>query len=137
MRTLLLLLLLPITAAAATPQQAHDPNTTDAQTADKLARALKGFSKAGPETSCIPALRGEYSTTTIGKTILYRYSRNLIYANQTNGCERAERGDALIVLNPLGSQLCSGQIMQTVDVYNRFVTGGCALGQFTPYRRDK
>ncbi|MBX9797229.1 hypothetical protein [Sphingomonas sp.] len=133
----LLLLCLPLTLGAAAPQQAYDPNTTDAQTEAKLARALQGFTKAGPPQSCIPTLRGDISSTTIGRTILYRVNRNQIYANETNGCERAERGDALIVVNPVASQLCSGQIMQTVDVYNRFVTGGCALGQFTPYRRDR
>ena len=106
-----------------------------AVTATKLDTALAGLAPGAP-TSCLP-LTGtpQYQTEGYGSVILYKFSRGLVYRNDTTGgCDRIARGDVLVT-RQFGTQICSGDIVTTVDPVSRMMTGSCALGQFTPYRR--
>jgi hypothetical protein len=126
-----------LASCASTPEQRAARAQDEATDSARLARALDGFEPAGAPQTCINERRGTYNTTTIGDTILYRFGRDEIFANNAPGCRGAERGDALILQNFQAGLLCSGQIIQTVDVISRVQTGSCALGQFTPYKRVK
>lgn len=102
----------------------------------RIAKALAGFTPGKP-VDCISQYRPEYSTETIGDSILYRFNDRLIYRNKTSGrCDNGRTSDTLVVRN-FGPRLCRGQIIQTVDLFVGFQTGGCALGDFTPYTKAK
>lgn len=101
----------------------------------KLARALSGFTPGEPQ-SCLPFDRGRYQTQGIGDTLLYRYTTDVIFRNNTDGCERVERGD-VVITRQYETRLCRGQIIQTFDAISRNPTGGCTLGDFVPYVRNR
>ncbi|MBX9730674.1 MAG: hypothetical protein K2X59_05040 [Sphingomonas sp.] len=134
MRIITLTALLLLAGCTANARSSSN-QTVDARDAAELAKALDGLTPGKPQT-CINPLTRRYETKTIGNTILYRVDRNLVYRTEAPGCSRAATGDALIS-NNFGSQLCSGQILQTVDLFARFETGSCSLGEFTPYTRAK
>ena len=75
------------------------------------------------------------SLTAISESVLlYRVSGRLIYRNDLiGGCTGLGRGDTLII-KPTGSQYCRGDIARSADLAIGSITGGCALGSFTPYR---
>lgn len=132
-----MLVISALALAACTPSAAEqgriDRSAEVTQT--KLATALAGLTPGEP-TSCLP-LTGtpQYQTEGYGPVILYKFSRGLVYRNDTaGGCEAIARGD-ILVTRQYGSQLCSGDIATTVDNVSRITTGSCALGRFTPYRR--
>ncbi|WP_374942629.1 hypothetical protein [Sphingomonas sp.] len=140
MRTIVLpaALLCSAVLAGCTPSAAQqgriDTRAATAQT--KLDAALAGLVPGKP-TSCLPLSNSsQYQTEGYGPTILYKFSRGLVYRNDTNGggCEGIARGDVLVT-RQVGGQLCSGDIGTTVDSTSRFQTGSCALGRFTPYRK--
>ncbi|OYY91978.1 MAG: hypothetical protein B7Y45_00335 [Sphingomonas sp. 28-66-16] len=132
MRGLLIGLLLLAGGCATTPDQKQA--LAEAQSAEqaKLAGELAGLTPGRPQ-SCIPQGLVHYSTKTIGSTILYRVDRKLVYRNDTTGgCEDPNGMNALVSRN-FGAQLCSGQIIASVDVRNNFTLGSCALRDFVPY----
>ncbi|OYY68317.1 hypothetical protein [Sphingomonas sp. 28-63-12] len=134
MRIMMLATLLLLTGGAADARNAASKRADEAD-AIKVAKALDGLTPGKPQ-SCISPFPRDYHTQTIGDTILYRVSKNLIYRNEAPGCHRAETGDALVSVN-YGAQLCRGQIIRTVDLFSRTLTGSCALGEFTPYTKAK
>lgn len=98
-----------------------------------LAKALTGFTPGKP-ASCIDQRRIT-DTQRIGDTILYKYSRHELYRADTNGgCFGLRRGDAIISRTPSG-QLCSGDILNTVDMVTHVNSGSCTVREFVPYRR--
>ncbi len=114
---------------------AASPLTTVNNEADEalIAKELAGLTSGAPQ-SCIPQTRVEYRTKSIGKTILYRVNRHLVYRNDTlGGCEDPQNIRALVSQN-VGTGLCNGQIIQSVDLLSGFNRGACALGKFVPYK---
>lgn len=112
------------------------PSTNSKSDEALIAKALDGFTPGKP-VNCISQIRPNYSTEAIGDSILYRFNKQLIYRNKTTGgCGNGRLSDTLVVRN-FGPQLCRGQIVQTVDLFTRIETGGCALGDFTPYTKAK
>ena len=98
-----------------------------------LAKALAGMTPGKP-TSCIDQRRIT-ETQRIGDTILYKYSRRELYRADTNGgCFGLRRGDAIISKTYSG-QLCSGDILSTVDLVTHMNSGSCTVREFVPYRR--
>jgi hypothetical protein len=128
---------LALAVAACTPTAAEQARIDDraavAQT--NLGTALAGLVPGKP-TTCLPLTRTtQYQTESFGPTILYRYSRGLVYRSDTSGgCEGIARGDILVTRQPTG-RLCSGDIATTIDRVSRFQTGSCSFGTFTPYRK--
>lgn len=105
--------------------------------ADQVAldKALAGLTPAKPQ-QCLD-LYHSYDTQRIGDTILYKVSRRELYrADTTGGCYGLRRGDAIIT-STYGSQLCSGDIVRTVDLVGHFPTGSCTIRAFVPYRAPK
>ena len=84
--------------------------------------------------TCLPTLPTT-QVTAYGKTLIYSSGRSLKYrSDTTGGCENVERGDILVTVSN-GGRTCQGDISQTVAPVGRMVTGSCALGPFTEYRK--
>ncbi len=97
-----------------------------------LDEALAGLVPGEPVT-CLPQTRTPPSNA-YGSTVLYKYGRKQIYRNDLGpGCEGLGRGDILITQNPVGRS-CRGDIIRLADRSTGFPTGGCAFGDFIPYR---
>lgn len=131
-----LALLLPIAAIACAPTErsrAAAATAADAAQAG-LARELAGLTP-GPALTCLPTfartdLRG------YGSTLVYVVSKSLKYRTETNGgCDGVGRRDDILVTRSPQGRVCAGDIAQTLDRASRFPNGGCALGQFVPYRK--
>jgi hypothetical protein len=107
----------------------------DARNQERLAVALAGLTPGQPR-SCINLsdLRMANSET-YGDTILYRVSRGLIYRNDTSGGCFGLSHDDIIVTNSIGSQMCRGDIVHTVDRGTRMSSGSCVFGDFVVYRK--
>jgi hypothetical protein len=91
----------------------------------------------GPPVSCIPHSQIRATYYVGGKTILYKVSNNLVYRNNPpGGCPGLNSNLALETRNPTG-MLCSGEIAQVKDYSQGYSPGGCALGEFVPYRTVK
>ena len=91
----------------------------------------------GPPVSCIPHSQIRATYYVGGKTILYKVSNNLVYRNDPpGGCPGLNSNLALETRNPTG-MLCSGEIAQVKDYSQGYSPGGCALGEFVPYRTAK
>lgn len=99
-----------------------------------LDKALAGLQPGRPQ-SCLYQDRIGYQTERYGDTILYRKSRNEVYRVDTGGgCFGLSRGDAIIT-RTTASQLCRGDIVETVDLVSHTPSGTCSFGDFVPYKR--
>ena len=127
-----LALLAAIFATACATEPADAPRAGDG---DRLGRALAGRS-AGPAQDCV-AHRDLGSSRAVGDAILFDGRGGTLYLNRpAGGCEMLRDGNA-IVTRTSGSQLCRGDIVTILDPVSRVEYGGCALGAFTPHRRDR
>lgn len=125
---LTLLAALSVAACAAEPVDA--PRADDG---DRLGRALAGRSP-GPTVDCV-AHRDLGSSRAAGDAILFNGRGSTLYLNRpAGGCEALRDGNA-IVTRTSASRLCRGDIVTILDPVSRVEYGGCALGDFTPYRR--
>lgn len=120
---------LMLTACAGGDQPAR---LTEKQAAE-LEKALSG-KVAGEPVSCVFHQPGAALTAISNSVLLYRVNSRLVYRNDLIGsCSGLARGDTLVV-ETRGSQYCRGDIAHSADLTIGMVTGGCALGSFTPYR---
>jgi len=98
----------------------------------KLAKILEGRI-AGEPVQCISALRSNRIRVIEHVGLVYD-------AGDTIYVARAENPDSLgywdvPVIERFGSQLCSNDIMRTVDRSGGYITGPLFLNDFVPYRR--
>ena len=101
--------------------------------AGELERALTG-KVAGEPVSCVFRQSNASLTAVSDSVLLYRVNPRLVYRNDLIGsCTGLARGDTLVV-KTWGSQYFRGDIARSADLMTGMVTGGCALGSFTPYR---
>ena len=110
----------------------------DARTQTRLAEELQGRVQAGPPQSCVPQrnLRGNESAGE-GAIIFRGPSSDLVYVNRPPaGCPEIRAGRAIKV-RTTQTQLCRGDIVEVFDPVSGFGYGGCGLGDFTPYRRQR
>lgn len=97
-------------------------------------KALAGLTPGKPQ-NCLYQDRTGYQTLRFGDTILYKKSRKQIYRVDTGGgCFGLDRGDAIIT-KTTSSELCRGDIVQTVDLVSHTPSGACSFGDFVPYTR--
>ena len=105
----------------------------EARDSADLAKALAGYTPGKP-MSCIQPSRIR-ETQRIGDKIIYKYSRNEIYVNDTGGgCFGLRSGDAIITKSTTG-QFCRGDIVRTADLVSHMPSGSCTFGDFVPYRK--
>lgn len=102
----------------------------------QLGEALAGRS-AGPAIACVNQrhLRGNRS---IGEAaVLFEGVGSTVYVNRPpGGCPLLNLGRTLVT-RTIGTQLCRGDIVSVVDMTSGMHLGSCALGEFTPYRRQR
>jgi hypothetical protein len=130
MRIAMLLPLLLLVGCVTGPDT--PPKLTEKQT-QALEKDLAG-KVAGEKVSCISQSGGNDMHVISDDVLLYRISRNLVYKNELLGrCAGLSRGDTLVV-ELHGSQYCRGDLARVVDLTTGMLGGGCALGDFIPYR---
>lgn len=128
------LLLVPLALVAAAGPRGDRP--LDPADQAKLDKKLAGY-VAGTPTSCLPYGYPSASTTAYGRLLVYQQANGPIFVNDTGGgCEAAARGDVLVSIEYEGRP-CSGDIIRTVDPFDHFPTGSCALHDFVPYTKPK
>lgn len=117
-----------VTAAVATA-----PSNPPSRAERDYTRLLAGKTPGKP-VDCIDTRFSSPGLSAYGTKLLYRVSNKLVWVSETGGgCEGVARGDALVT-RQYQTQLCRGDMAQTVDMTARMPTGSCALGPFTPYR---
>jgi hypothetical protein len=114
------------------------PTEPSASEQAQLSAALQGYEPAGPPTSCVSRrdLGGNRSFGE-GAIIFDGVTRATLFINRpSGGCPDLGMGRALVTRST-GSQLCRGDMADVIDISSRTNYGGCALGEFEPYRRVK
>jgi hypothetical protein len=136
MRILLPSLLILAAGCTPTARDLDRQAQAEAGTRASIDKELAGLVPGRPQ-SCVSQTQIRNSKT-IGSVIIYDgIGRGTRYVNQTSGgCERAEN-DAYLVTRTPSSQLCRGDIVQTVDRTANFPAGSCSLGDFVPYTRRR
>ena len=108
--------------------------TADAQA--ELARELDGR-VAGDPVSCLNQrdIRGNRS---VGEAVLlFDGPGDLVYVNRPpGGCPSLDHGRALST-RTMGTRLCRGDLARVFDPTSGIEYGGCSLGDFVPYRRER
>jgi hypothetical protein len=119
-------------AAAVVAAPAQKPARPDR---DRIAyEKLLAGKTPGPAQHCIDTRWTRPQLTAYQGKLLYRVSKKLVYVTDTGGgCEAVTRGDT-IVTRQFQTQLCRGDIAQTVNLPARIPSGSCAMGDFVPYR---
>jgi hypothetical protein len=124
---------LALNGCAMTPAQTARAADERAAAQTALDKDLAGLTAVGTK-DCLD----RYQTSSLsarGPALVYTVSKGLVYVSQTTGgCEGVERGDILVTKSITG-QLCRGDIATTVQTGSRTLTGSCALGSFTTYRK--
>ena len=98
----------------------------------KLARMLEGRT-AGEPVNCISALRSDRMEVIEHVGIVYD-AGSTIYVARITDPKMLDPWE-VPVIKRFGSQLCTSDIIHTVDRSNGFFTGAVFLSDFVPYRR--
>ena len=104
---------------------------TSAEGEARLAKMLQGKT-AGEPQSCIPAMLNN-RLTVIDETAVVYDAGNTIYVARPETPRSLDSSDVLVV-ERTGGQLCSHDIIRTVDRSLGFTTGAVFLSDFVPYR---
>ncbi len=122
----LLLLGLPAASVAR-----HDYANDEA----RLSKALSGLSPGKPQ-SCIN-LSDAQETEAIGKALIFRSGRKLLYRSDTSGGCGYQWPSDIFITQTFSNQLCRGDIVKRADLSSGFESGFCITGDFVPYRPNK
>jgi len=106
---------------------------TPAESEAKLAHMLEGRT-AGEPVNCISALRSTNIQVLEHVGIVYE-SGNTIYVARPSDPDQLRRND-IVVINRYGGQLCTSDMIRTVDRYQGFTTGAVFLNDFVPYTKE-
>ena len=107
------------------------------RSARELQRELAG-KVAGQPLRCLQPHRTRDMQAIDPNTILFRDGRTTYVARMNGSCSGlGSPGYILITRSIGGSSLCSGDIAQVADSASRMVVGGCAFGDFVPYRSPR
>lgn len=98
----------------------------------KVARMLDGR-EAGTPVSCIPALRGSRVDVIEHVGIVY-YAGDTIYLARASNANQLDHDD-IVVIDRHSAQLCTTDMMRTVDRYQYYTTGSVFLEDFVPYTK--
>ena len=85
---------------------------------------------AGAPQRCVPMPRTESLRIADNRTIVYGGGRT-IWVNRVQ-CPGVTRMDILVV-EPIGSQYCRGDLVRTIDPVSKIPGPACILGDFVPY----
>jgi hypothetical protein len=134
MKTLLTISCLALLAACAR----DEPLQADANGEARLSAALRDYSSAGPAVSCVSTRNlGGNRSAGEGAIIFDGGRHDRLWVNRPPaGCPDLSFGRALAVRTTT-TKLCRGDIADVFDPVSGFHFGGCALGDFEPYRRNR
>lgn len=128
--------LLALAALSGTAAAAPRPSLAERQDA-ALAKALDGKTPGKPQSCVSLAYRSDALRAVKDDVLLYRIDKTLTYRNDlSNACTGISRGSTL-VLRPMGSQYCRGDIAYSVDLTTGMRGASCVLGDFVPYRSER
>jgi hypothetical protein len=113
----------------ATAVLAKSPEENEA----KLARMLEGRT-AGEPVNCISALNSNRIEVIEHVGIVYD-AGSTIYVARPSDPSQLGRND-VVVIDRHSSQLCTTDVIRTVDRYQGFTTGAVFLDKFVPYSRE-
>lgn len=100
----------------------------------ELAKELAGKVAEKPRI-CIPLTEAN-SAKIYKDALVYRSSRQLTYVNASKGCSSFDP-DPIFINQVYGSQLCRGDVVQTISRIGNIAGPFCVLGDFTPYRTPR
>ena len=100
----------------------------------KLARMLEGRT-AGEPVSCISALNSNRIEVIEHVGIVYD-AGNTIYVARPSDPRQLGRND-VVVIDRHSSQLCTTDVIRTIDRYQGFTTGAVFLDKFVPYTKQQ
>ena len=98
----------------------------------ELAKLLQGR-VAGEPQSCISTFPSTRLRVIDGTALVYEKGGTM-WVNRTRVPADVEEHDALVT-RQFGTQLCSTDVVHTVDRTGGFYTGNIFLGEFVPYRK--
>ena len=98
----------------------------------KLARMLEGRT-AGEPVNCISALRSNRIEVIEHVGIVYDAGSTIYVARPTDP-RQLGRND-IVVIDRFGGQLCTNDVIRTVDRYQGYTTGAVFLEEFVPYTK--
>ena len=98
----------------------------------KLARMLEGRT-AGEPVSCISALNSNRLEVIEHVGIVYDAGSTIYVARPTD--PRQLGRDDVVVIDRHGGQLCTSDVIRTIDRYQGFTTGAVFLDRFVPYSK--
>jgi hypothetical protein len=111
--------------------------TRSPRAAKELADALAGR-VAGPPQRCISNWPQVEVQTIDDWTILYKEGNTVYVQNPRGGCSGLASGARTLVTRQVGtSQMCDGDINQTVDLLSHTGGAACVFGPFIPYTRAR
>jgi hypothetical protein len=99
----------------------------------KLARMLEGRT-AGAPVNCISAINSNRIEVIEDVGIVYDAGKTIYVARPTNP-DALGRND-IVVINRFGGQLCTNDVIRTVDRYQGYTTGAVFLDEFVPYTKQ-
>lgn len=112
----------------------YEPRPLTQKQMSALEKALEG-KVPGEKIACISQLPRTEMRVISDSVLLYRVNSRLVYRNDLIGsCIGLSRGDTLIT-QTFGSQICRGDIARVANLQTGMQSGGCALGDFMPYRK--
>lgn len=118
-----------IALAGATAASAASAEENEA----RLARMLEGRT-AGAPVRCIPAFNSDQIEVIESVGIVYD-SGGTIFVARPSDPQTLGRDDVLVIKR-FGGQLCSNDVMHTVDRMTGFTTGVVFLEEFVPYTKQ-
>lgn len=90
---------------------------------------------AGPARDCLPSYRANKQMNISDNVILFDVGGTIYRNDPPGGCPGLGSGQYALVLHPVGSSLCRGEIAQVRDTMSGNFRGSCTLGAFVPYTR--
>lgn len=120
-------LTLPIAASA----QQDGTDTAASKGEARLAKLIEGRVAGEPER-CIRDFPVRSFQVIDGTAIVYKIGRT-VWVNRTRDPDSLDDRDTL-VFRRFGSQVCSTDIVTTIDPVGGFFTGNVFLSEFVPYR---
>jgi hypothetical protein len=126
-------LALIVIAAAAGGLAAPEPVQRAGPTPSAIAHVMRGRT-AGAPIACISKV-GLRNTRAVAGALLFEGRGGIVYVNEgIAGCGALAFGGAIRTGGPSG-RLCRGDIVTAFEPVSGAEFGGCALGDFVPYRR--
>ena len=139
MRTLILFASAAL--AAGCVNEAADVSAGQSATMDtaddaKLSEALAGRT-AGEPRSCV-RLQDVRNTRSVGRdTILFDGPGDVVYVNRARSSCPDIRSWHATRHRTVGTNICANELIRVFDPNTGIESGGCSLGEFVPWRRDR